>query len=86
MNFQEGSYEPSFFVHYWLRFRRPHVQMNLERWAMLGGPVGVETAPCGAEQPNSFAPSVAVGTLVCEWKTSDAKPMRNPTMNPEMYI
>ena len=48
-------------------FGAPHVQMNLERWAMLGGPVGVETAPCGAEQPNSFAPSVAVGTPVCEW-------------------
>ena len=86
MNFQEGSYEPSFLVHYWLRFRRPHVQMNLEGGPCWEGLLGGETATCGAEQPDGFAPGVAVGTPVCEWKTSDAKPMRNPTMNPEMYI
>ena len=51
MNFQEGSYEPSFLVHYWLRFRRPRVRMNLERWAMLGGPVGGKPYHVGLSSP-----------------------------------
>ena len=67
-------------------FDAPRPRMNLERWAMLGGACWGATVPCGAEQPNGFAPGVTVGTPVCEWKTSDAKPMRNPTMNPEKYI
>ena len=86
MNFQEGSYEPFFSVHYWLRFRRPTSKNEPGKVGHAGGACWGATVPCGAEQPNGFAPGVTVGTPVCEWKTSDAKPMRNPTMNPEKYI
>ena len=86
MNFQEGSYEPFFGVHMWLRFRRPASKNELGKVGPVVRACWWKAVPCGAEQPNAFALGVAAGTLFCEWKTSDAKPMRNPTMNPEKYI
>ena len=67
-------------------FGAPRPKMNLEKLGPAVRACWGETVPCGAEQPNAFALGVAAGTLFCEWKTSDAKPMRNPTMNPEKYI
>ena len=86
MNFQEGSYEASFGVHMWLRFRRPPSKNELGKVGPAVRACWGEAVPCGAEQPNAFALGVAAGTLFCEWKTSDAKLMRNPTMRPEKYI
>ena len=70
----------------WLRFRRPASKNEPGKVGLAVRACGWKTVPCGAEQPNAFALGVAAGTLFCEWKASDAKPMRNPTMNPEKYI
>ena len=51
MNFQEGSYEPLFSVHYWLRFRRPTSKNEPGKVGHAGGPVGGKPYHVGLSNP-----------------------------------